>query len=76
MDKQIELKRLILDFNTLVARLNKAEEYFKKCTDKQYENSLKLYTSLLRQASEFANRIELELGRPLTSYESLNGINI
>ena len=51
MDKQIELKRLILDFNTLVARLNKAEEYFKKCTDKQYENSLKLYTSLLRQSS-------------------------
>ena len=76
MDKQIELKRLILDFNTLVARLNKAEEYFKKCTDKQYENSLKLYTSLLRQSSEFANRIEVELGRPLTSFESLNGINI
>ena len=76
MDKQIELKRLILDFNTLVARLNKAEEYFKKCTDKQYENSLKLYTSLLRQSSEFANRIELELERPLTNHESLNGINI
>ena len=76
MDKQIELKRLILDFNTLVTRLNKAEEYFKKCTDKQYENSLKLYTSLLRRSSEFANRIELELGRPLTNHESLNGINI
>ena len=76
MDKQIELKRLILDFNTLVARLNKAEEYFKKCTDKQYENSLKLYTSLLRQASEFANRIEQLLGRPLTNHESLNGINM
>ena len=76
MDKQIEFKRLILDFNTLVARLNRTEEYFKKCTDKQHDNSLKLYTSLLRQASEFANRIELELGRLLTSYESLNGINI
>ena len=76
MDKQIELKRLILDFNTLVARLNKAEKYYEKCTDEQYENSLKLYTSLLRQSSEFANRIEVELGRPLTSFESLNGINI
>ena len=76
MDKQIELKRLILDFNTLVARLNKAEKYYEKCTDEQYENSLNLYTSLLRQASEFANRIEVELGRPLTSFESLNGINI
>ena len=76
MGKQIELKRLILDFNTLVARLNKAEEYYEKCTDKQYENSLKLYTSLLRRSSEFANRIELELGRPLTNYESLHGINI
>ena len=76
MGKQIELKRLILDFNTLVARLNKAEEYFKKCTDKQYESSVKLYTSVLRQSSECANRIELELGRPLTNHESLNGINI
>ena len=76
MDKQIELKRLILDFNTLVARLNRAEEYFKKCTDKQYENSLKLYTSLLKRSSEFANRIELELGRAVTNHESLNGINI
>ena len=76
MGKQIELKRLILDFNTLVARLNKADKYFEKCTDKQYDNSLKLYTSLLRQSSELANRIELELGRPLTSFESLNGINI
>ena len=76
MGKQIEVKRLILDFNTLVARLNKAEEYFKKCTDKQYDNSLKLYTDLLRQASEFANRIEQLLGRPLTNFESLNGINI
>ena len=76
MVKQIELNRLILCFNTLVTSLNKAEEYFKKCTDKQYENSLKLYESLLRQASEFANRIEQLLGRPLTNYESLNGINI
>ena len=76
MGKQIELKRLILDFNTLVVRLNKAEKYYEKCTDEQYENSLKLYTSLLRQSSEFANRIEQLLGRPLTNYESLNGINI
>ena len=76
MDKQIELKRIIADFNALVARLNKAEKYYEKCTDEQYENSLNLYTSLLRQASEFANRIELELGRPLTNHESLNGINM
>ena len=76
MDKHIEIKRLITDYNTVVARLNKAEKYFEKCTDEQYENSLNLYTSLLRQASEFANRIEQLLGRPLTNYESLNGINI
>ena len=76
MNKQIELKRIIADFNTLVVRLNKAEKYYEKCTDEQYENSLNLYTDLLKQASEFANRIEIELGRPLTNYESLNGINI
>ena len=76
MDKQIELKRLITDYNTVVARLNKAEKYFEKCTDEQYNNSLELYTSLLRQASEFANKIENNIGRPLTNYECLYGINI
>lgn len=76
MDKQIELKRLIYDYNTVVERLNKAEIYWEKCTDKQYDNSLELYTSLLKQASEFANRIENFIGRPLTTYESLHGINI
>lgn len=76
MDKQIEIKRLITDYNTVVARLNKAEKYFEKCTDEQYDNSLKLYTDLLIQASEFANKIENNIGRPLTNYECLYGINI
>ena len=43
MGKQIELKRLILDFNTLVASLNKAEEYFKKCTDVIMLNIIYVY---------------------------------
>ena len=76
MDKQIELKRLIADFNSVVLRLNKAEQYWTKCTDKQYTDSLNLFTDLIKQASEFANRIETFLGRPLTSYECLHGINI
>lgn len=78
MDKQIELKRLILDFNTVVARLNKAEIFFNdnKVADIKKDNAVELYTDLLRQASSFANKIETFLGRPLTSYESLHGINI
>lgn len=76
MDQQTELKRLIYDFNTVVERLNNAEKYFDKCNDKQYEKSLDLYTSLLKEASQLSNRIETFIGRPLTSYESLNGINV
>ena len=33
MNKQIELKRLILDFNYIVNRLNKAEKYFEEKKD-------------------------------------------
>lgn len=76
MDKQIELKRLIADFNVVVNRLNNAEKYFDKCTDKQYDSSLDLFKDLIKQASEIANRIENFIGRPLTTYESLHGINI
>ncbi|MCQ2016776.1 hypothetical protein [Clostridium butyricum] len=76
MDKQIELKRLIADYNTVVIRLNNAEKYFDKCTDKQYDSSLDLFKDLIKQASEIANRIENFIGRPLTTYEILHGINI
>ena len=77
MDKQIELKRLILDFNFVVNRLNKAEKYFEeKKDDDNCEKYIKLYTDLIKRASMMANRIEQLLGRPLTNYESLNGINI
>lgn len=77
MDNQIELKRLIADFNVVVGRLNKAEKYFEdNKNSNDCEKYLEAYTNLLKKASEFANRIEVLLGRPLTSYESLNGINI
>lgn len=76
MDNQIELKRLIVDFNTLIKRLNNAEEYWKNCNDSQYDNSLELYQKILKQTSEAANKIEKKLGRPLTTYESMHGINI
>ena len=77
MGKQIELKRLILDFNYIVNRLNKAEKYFEeKKDDDNCEKYIKLYTDLIKRASMMANRIEQLLGRPLTDYECLHGINI
>ena len=76
MDKQIKLKRLIADFNFVVERLNKAEKYFEENKNDDNCEKYKLYTSLLRQASEFANKIENNIGRPLTNYECLYGINI
>ena len=77
MDKQIKLKRLIADFNVVVGRLNKAEKYFEENkNDDNCEKYIELYTDLIIQASEFSNKIEVLLGRPLTCYECLNGINI
>ena len=77
MGKQIELKRLILDFNYIINRLNKAEKYFEeKKDDDNCEKYIKLYTDLIKRASMMANRIEQLLGRPLTGYESLHGINM
>lgn len=76
MDEQIELKKLIVDFNTIIERLNNAEKYWENCSDKEYMTSLELYKSLIKQASQVANKIENFLGRPLTTYESLHGINI
>lgn len=80
MDRQIELKRLIVDFNEVVKRINKAEsltiQELKGYSDKKFDRLSKILIDLLKQSSQLANRIEQYLGRPLTSYESLNGINI
>ena len=73
----LELKQYIYDFNYIISRINKAEKYFEeKKDDDNCEKYIKLYTDLIKQASILANRIEQLLGRPLTDYESLHGINI
>lgn len=72
----IETKRLIVDFNAIIARLNNAVRYWEKCDNKQYEESLKLYDELINEASKIAIKLEKKLGRKITDYESLNGIEI
>ena len=80
MDKQIELKRYIADFNHLVNRLNKAENLsekeLKEYTDEQFVYLAYKIQDILRKASELASKIEKLSGRPVTGYESLHGINI
>lgn len=72
----IEIKRLILDYNSIVKRLNNAQKYWEKCTDEQYLASLELYKDLIRQASQLAYKLEKLLNRKLTKLEITNGINI
>lgn len=77
----MELKKLINEFNTVVVRLNDAEKYFngkskRICTDEDFEKFEPTYINLVNKASQIANKIESFLGRPVTSYESLHGINI
>ncbi len=71
-----EFKRLVLDFNTTCNRLKKAEEYWDKCTDAEYEKSINLYHSILEKSSCLKNRLEVMLGRPLTDSEAINGYKI
>ena len=76
----LELKRLIYDFNYLIGRINKAEnipeENIKKYSEAQYMKLVNELQKIIRQASEIAIKIERLLGRPVTSYECLHGINI
>ena len=75
-----ELKRYIADFNYLIGRINTAESIPVEKLNKYSENGyMKLITALqeiIKQASEFEIKIERIIGRPLTDYEKLNGINI
>ena len=75
-----ELKRFIYDFNYLIGRINKAESIpVEKLMQYSEEGYMKLITALqeiIRQAGEFEIKIERIIGRSLTNYECLHGINI
>ena len=76
----LELKRLIYDFNYLIGRINKAEnipeENIKKYSEAQYMKLVNELQKIIRQASEIEIKIERIINRKLTEYERLNGINI
>lgn len=77
----MELKRYISDFNYLIARINKAEMLdekgvFKDYTTDKFDKVAEGLADLIRQACEVQKKIESLLGRPLTGYECLHGINI
>lgn len=76
----LELKRLIYDFNYLIGRINKAEsipeETIKKYSEAQYMKLVNELQKIIRQASEIEIKIERIINRKLTEYERLNGINI
>ena len=75
-----ELKRYIADFNYLIGRIDTAESIPVEKLNKYSEDGyMKLITTLqetIKQAGEFEIKIERIIGRPLTDYEKLNGINI
>ena len=76
----LELKRLIYDFNYLIGRINKAEsipgETLMQYSEKDYMRLIRELQKISRQAGELEIKIERIINRPLTDYEKLNGINI
>ena len=77
---ELELKRLIYNFNYLIGRINKAEsipvEKLNQYSEKGYMKLISELQKIIRQASEIGIKIERIINRPLTDYEKLNGINI
>ena len=77
---ELELKRFIYDFNYLINRLNKAEsipvEKLNQYSEEGYMKLISELQNIIRQASEIGIKIERIIGRSLTNYEKLNGINI
>lgn len=77
----LELKKYVVDFNYLVARINKAEMLqregeFDNYTPEKFDKVSEGLQELIKQACEVAYNISKILGRPLTGYECLHGINI
>ena len=76
----LELKQYIYDFNYLIGRINTAEsipvEKLNKYSEAGYMKLVKVLQEIMRQAGEIGIKIERIIGRPLTDYEKLNGINI
>ena len=75
-----ELKRFIYDFNYLIGRINTAEsipvEKLNKYSEDGYMKLIAALQEIIKQAGEFEIKIERIIGRSLTDYEKLNGINI
>ena len=76
----LKLKQYIYDFNYLINRLNKAEsipvEKLNQYSEEGYMKLISELQNIIRQASEIGIKIERIIGRSLTNYEKLNGINI
>ena len=76
----LELKQYIYDFNYLINRLNKAEsipvEKLNQYSEEGYMKLISELQNIIRQASEIGIKIERIIGRSLTNYECLHGINI
>lgn len=72
------LNELIDKFNKVVARLNKAEDFFNNPIESEAKKDrfIKTYSECLMEANVLAYKIIPLLGREITNYESLNGINI
>ena len=76
----LELKQYIYDFNYIVGRINKAESIppkkLNQYTEDGYMKLVKALQELIKQAGEFEIKIKRIIGRELTDYEKLNGINV
>lgn len=71
-----DLLQLKKEYNKIIDRLNKANEFWESCSDEQYDNSLGLYQTLIVEGSKLCQELEKALNRPLTHAECLNGIDI
>lgn len=73
MDKLLELKK---NYNELLEKNKKAEEFITNCTDEEYEKWLPLFHQRTREISMAVKEIEKFTGKKMTDYETFNGFKL
>ena len=71
--KEIELKKLKLDYNYWLKRYENAEKFFKTATIEQVEKNLELFNEVVRRLSRLLSQYKVLTGKEMTPIEEFEG---
>lgn len=74
--KEIELKKLKLDYNYWLKRYENAEKFFKTATIEQVEKNLELFNEVVRKLSRLLSQYKVLTGKEMTPIEEFEGFRV